>query len=321
MRSILEILAQGGQVSGEEISRELGISRAAVWKKIEALREAGWQIESAGKLGYRLEPGDRLEPVLWESKLETSRLGRGEIAYHDTVDSTNTQLKIMAAKGAPDGSVCLCECQNGGKGRLGRSWNSPAGQGIWVSLLLRPQLRPEHAPLLTLCTAMAMNRAIRETTGADSRIKWPNDIICGGKKLCGILLEISADMDHIDYVVIGTGLNVYPGAYPEELKHQATSLQEVGKVQSRAEILIHYLRALEEYAALLEQKGFAGIADAYRAQSCTLGSRVNVIGSINMTGTAEDIDETGALLVRDDSGELHRVLAGDVSVRGVMGYV
>lgn len=322
MNTILEMLSGGNYVSGEKISQELGISRAAVWKRIAQLREEGWQIEAAGRRGYRLIPGDSLDPIFWESQLTTRYLGRGENHYEHTVSSSNTIVKQMAAQGAPGGSLCLCECQTAGKGRLGRAWNAPAGQGIWMSVLLRPRLRPKDAPLITLATAIAMARAVREVTGINAQIKWPNDLVFAGKKLCGILLEISADLDQIEYVVVGTGLNVLRGAYPPELSDRAAALEEFATPPVRREIVVHYLKALEEYVTLLEDHGFSAIQEDYRRHCCTLGSRVHVIGTeLDFIGQAEDIDPTGALLVRDESGTLRRVLSGDVSVRGVMGYV
>lgn len=321
MKTILEILSGGAFVSGEAMSRELGVSRAAIWKKIKALKEDGWQIESGGKRGYRLDAGDSLDPRLWTGTLETETLGHGETRFEHEVTSTNTVVKQMAAEGAPAGSLCLCETQSAGKGRLGRVWASPEGQGLWVSVLLRPRLAPDKAPLITLCAAMAMARAVTESSSAQVRIKWPNDLVCQGKKLCGILLEISADPDQIESVVVGTGLNVRKGAYPAELSRQAASLEDFGEPPLRRSVLVRYLAALEELVGRLEKQGYAGIAADYAAQSCTLGSRVNVSGSVNLTGVAEALDDSGALLVRTEDGELHRVLSGDVSVRGVMGYV
>lgn len=322
MNTILSLLANGEEVSGEAISRELGISRAAVWKRIVQLREDGWMIESAPHRGYRLCAADRIDPVLWEQHLTTKALGHGENHFTHTLTSTNTVLKQMATSGAPHGSVCLCEHQTAGKGRLGRSWNTVEGQGLYVSVLLRPALRPQEAPLITFATALSMARAVQEVAGADARIKWPNDLVLCGKKLCGILLEISADLDQIEYVVVGTGLNVLPGAYPAELADKAISLSEVVDAPCRREILVHYLQALEDNMRLLEQDGFAGISAAYRRQCCTIGSRVHVLGISNeFTGTAVDVDASGALLVRTDDDQMHTVYSGDVSVRGVMGYV
>ena len=322
MKSVLEMLAGGDFVSGEKISRELGVSRVAVWKRISALREQGWQIESGGKRGYRLNAGDSLDPALWAGGLTTSRLGRGENRYEKEVTSTNTVIKEMALAGAPDGSVCVAESQTAGKGRLGRSWSAPAGKGLWVSVLLQPRLQPACAPFITLCAAMAMARAVQETAGVDVKIKWPNDLVADGRKICGILLELSADPDSIEYVVVGTGLNVHPGAYPPELEGRAASVGELAdETPLRREILSRYLTALEELVERLEREDFGSLAAEYREQSCTLGQEVQVSGAVELTGVADAIDTTGALIVRTADGERHRLLSGDVSVRGVMGYV
>lgn len=264
---------------------------------------------------------DSLAREAWQGLLTGQLFGRGEALILDETDSTNIRLRHMARSGAPAGSLCLCETQTAGKGRLGRSWHSPAGKGLWLSVLLRPALAPSDAPFVTLCAAMAMSKAVEEVTTLPVKIKWPNDLVLHGKKLCGILLEISATTEGIDYIIVGTGLNVCPGAYPAELAHQATSIGDHTFPPPRQLILARYLSILEEMIARLEQEGFTALAEEYAAGSCTLGSRVHVSGSVDFTGTAEAIDETGALLVRDDEGTLHRVLAGDVSVRGVMGYV
>lgn len=264
---------------------------------------------------------DSLSPAAWQDLLTTRALGRGEIRCLEATDSTNLQLRQMAFSGAPHGSLCVAETQSAGRGRLGRSWHSPAGQGLWLSVLLRPQMKAEHAPLITLCAAVAMAQAVRETARIPCMIKWPNDLVCAGKKLCGVLLEISADAGGIRHVIVGTGLNVRSGAYPQELAHQATSIEDLAAVPPRGEILAAYLAALEGLIGRVEAGGWNAIAQDYAALCVTLDSRVRVIGAEEFTGTAEGIEPSGALLVRDDAGQLRRVLAGDVSVRGVMGYV
>ena len=264
---------------------------------------------------------DSLHPSTWLPLLATRYMGRGDNLVLQETASTNTLLKQHALSGAQAGSLCISETQTAGKGRLGRSWHSPAGQGLWLSVLLRPCIKPEDAPLVTLCAALAMARAVEETTGLDARIKWPNDLVLYGKKLCGILLEIGFRADGIDYIIVGTGLNVGKSAYPAELAHQATSIRDHMDPPPRREILARYLAALEDIVTRLENDGFSALAEDYRARSCTLGSVVKVSGSVAFTGVAEAIDATGALLVRDETGDLRRVLAGDVSVRGVMGYV
>ena len=264
---------------------------------------------------------DSLRPESWQMRLTSAALGRGDIHYEHTLDSTNVQLRRMALSGAPHGSICLCECQTAGRGRLGRSWHSPEGQGLWVSVLARPKLTPEQAPLVTLVTAMAMQQAVIDLTGTDVAIKWPNDLVLHGKKICGILLEVSADMEGLHHIIIGTGLNVLRGAYPPELAHQATCLAENCTPPARGELLARYLQHLETLLGQLERGGFEAVRHAYEQNCCTIGQRVRVTGGMELTGTAEGIDADGALLVREDDGKLTRVLAGDVSVRGVMGYV
>lgn len=261
-----------------------------------------------------------LSPALWAPSLTTRALGRSINHYEQTLTSTNAVLKDMAKQGAPHGSLCLCECQTAGRGRMDRQWSSPEGQGIWLSVLLRPTLKPEDAPLITFACALAMSKAVHQVTALNARIKWPNDLVLNGRKLCGILLEMGFDAQGM-YIVAGTGLNIRRGAYPDELADRAISIEECAAVPDRGAIIAAYLSALEEAVSAIEQQGFAGIAEAYRAASITLGSQVNVSGAAELSGIAEDADASGALLVRTSDGVLHRVLAGDVSVRGVMGYV
>ena len=261
-----------------------------------------------------------LHPDSWTSLLSTRALGRAINHFEHTLTSTILVLKDMARQGAPHGCTCLCEHQTAGRGRMDRTWSSPEGQGVWLSVLLRPRMQAEDAPLITFCCALAMAKAVRRVTALDAQIKWPNDLVLHGKKLCGILLEMVFDGQGYA-VVAGTGLNVREGAYPPELAERATSIAEWADVPDRGAVIAAYLDALEEAVSALEERGFAGIAAEFRRACITLGSQVHVLGTDEQfTGVAEDIDDTGALLVRVD-GELRRVLAGDVSVRGVMGYV
>ena len=261
-----------------------------------------------------------LPPSFWTPLLQTHTLGRAVNHYEHTLTSTNLILKDMARQGAPHGSLCLCECQTAGRGRMDRAWSSPEGQGLWLSVLLRPNMPAENAPLITFCCALAMTRAVHDTTGLDAKIKWPNDLVLNGRKLCGILLEMGFDAQGY-YVVAGTGLNVRRNAYPSELADRAISIEECASVPNRGMILTAYLAALEETMSAVEQEGFAGIAESFRQECITLGSQVHVLGTdVSFTGVAEDVDPAGALLVRTKE-EVRRVLAGDVSVRGVMGYV
>jgi len=318
------MLADGEYLSGEEMSRRLNITRAAVWKRIQVLREQGYDIQSAGKRGYHLVwPADTLEPAFVQNGLNTNWAGQPPMLYDKSMTSTNTVLKQAAENGAAHGTAALCEEQTAGKGRRGRVWVSPMGQGLWVSLLIRPKLSPANAQLITFAAAIAMAEALEKETGLSVGIKWPNDLVVSGKKICGILLELSGDVESIAYVVVGTGLNAGSKAYPPELCDRATSLEDaLGHKVSRAAIFRSYLQAIEKYMELLEARGLAGIWEAYERKSCTIGRTVKVEGSEeNFQGIADGLDENGALLVKLEDGSIRRVLAGDVSVRGVMGYV
>lgn len=262
-----------------------------------------------------------LLPASWQPLLTTRSLGRAGSCVERELSSTNTVLKELARKGTPSGAVCICEMQSAGRGRLDRSWSSPEGRGVWMSVLIRPKLTPERMPLVTFCAALAMAEAVRSLTGLDARIKWPNDLVLDGRKVCGVLLEAGFDASGAMFVIVGTGLNVRRGAYPPELADRAVSLEELCDPPSRSALIAAYLNALEAAVEAVEQGGLDGIAARYRGLSCTLGSAVQVLSPTEtFTGTAVDIDEGGALLVRTEDGENRRVLAGDVSVRGMMGY-
>ena len=321
---LLEMLAEAPCVSGEEISRRLNVTRAAVWKRVQALREQGFVIESAGKKGYHLVwPEDCLLPAFVKKGLDTTWAGQPPMIYSESMTSTNIVLKQAAENGAAHGTVALCEEQTAGRGRRGREWVSPRGQGLWVSLLMRPTIPPNRAQLITFAAALSMAEAVEKETGLDIRIKWPNDLTLAGKKVCGILLELSGDVETIFYVVVGTGVNVGRSAYPPELSDKAISLEDVlGRTVTRAPILRAYLAAMERYMESLSREGLPGILQAYEKKSCTLGSAVHVSGGVeDFSGSAAGLDENGALLVKLEDGTIRRVLAGDVSVRGVMGYV
>ncbi|MBQ8535805.1 MAG: biotin--[Clostridia bacterium] len=251
----------------------------------------------------------------WQRLLKTEWAGRPEAICKETMPSTNTCLKEAAKQGAPAGTVCLAQAQTAGKGRLGRSWFSPPGRGLWVSVLARPQMPLERWPHLTLAAALAMAKAV-ENQGLAPQIKWPNDLVLQGKKVCGVLLEMGPG-----FVVIGTWLNLRPGSYQEELQDKAGSLEEIsGRPMAGDAILADYLYHLEKALQALEQRGLAGIRDEYEKRSCTLGRDVVVSGGMDARGRAEALDEDGALILKLANGDTCRVLAGDVSVRGVMGY-
>jgi BirA family biotin operon repressor/biotin-[acetyl-CoA-carboxylase] ligase len=314
---ILIRLRAGEWVSGEAMSESLGISRAAVSKHIAALRVAGCEIESASRKGYWLvrEP-DRLDRDAVAPYLETTQIGQAW-NYSQRVESTNALAREAALGGAAEGAVFVADEQVGGRGRRGREWVSPAGCGIYVSVLLRPQLAPDELPLLTLMAAVAVARAIGDAGAANVRIKWPNDILLCGHKVCGILTEMVADAECMTSVVLGIGLNVNTPAnqLPDRPLFPAGSLASVaGQRFSRVSLLGGILTALERGYHELCKAGPAQLLSAWEAHSDLTGKRVRVQRVHDaIEGVAEGLDVSGALVVRDDVDKCHLILAGDIT--------
>jgi BirA family biotin operon repressor/biotin-[acetyl-CoA-carboxylase] ligase len=311
-KDVLDFLkAQDGFVSGEEISRSLKISRTAVWKYIERLRAEGYLIEAVPHLGYRIiSIPDKLLPEEISYQLNTKIIGQR--LFYETLGSTMDTAFELGLKGFPEGTAVFAESQTSGRGRLGRSWFSPKEKGIYLSLLLRPEFLPQGAPKITLMTAVSISEAIKKITGLSVLIKWPNDIVVGGKKLTGILTELNAEADKIKFVNIGIGINV--NSSKSFLPLDATSLkEEIGTEVSRIELAREVLRAIESNYFLLKEKGFKPILEKWKTSSAILGKRIE-INSQNrvICGEAQDIDMDGALLVRQDTGFIERVLSGDV---------
>lgn len=262
--------------------------------------------------------------------LGTRWMGRGAVLYAPQLPSTNAVLRDLARQGAPHGSVAVCHHQTAGRGRMSRSWEAPAGEALTFSVLLRPRLGPEQAQLCTLAAAVSVAGMINgRFPGLKARIKWPNDVVVEGRKVCGILSEAGFGADGLDYVVTGVGLNVNQPVFSGELADKAASLLGLlrrtdGNAQplDRAELLRDFLGRFEEQMDRLEAGGFAAIRPMYEELSATIGQAVQVIAPAeSYTGTARGVDETGALLVERLDGTIERVLCGDVSVRGLMGYV
>ncbi|NLW08107.1 MAG: biotin--[acetyl-CoA-carboxylase] ligase [Clostridia bacterium] len=319
-QQILELLRnnRGQYVSGEELSRRLAVSRAAVWKHIRALRQEGYQIEALTRRGYCLKSTpDCFYPEEVTAGLVTSWLGRNLYCF-DEVGSTNQVAKELADGGAPEGTVVIAESQSSGRGRRGRSWLSTPYKGIWFSLILRPRVAPARACQLTLLAAVATAVAVRELTGLPPGIKWPNDLLAGGRKLCGILTEIKAEIDLIEYVVLGIGLNVNLEAsdFGPELKSVATSLYlELGRKQERLPLFQKIMAELETWYECWQEKGFAPVRRAWKEANITLGCPVQVNSWQEVfQGLAVDIDAEGALLVRGAGGEIRRFNSGEVTL-------
>lgn len=314
---ILAFLADGGEdyTSGEALSDKLGLSRTAVWKHVEALRRRGYRIDAVPARGYRLvEVPDRLTSLELTPLLSTRELGR-VIHFRESVESTNDLARELADRGAQHGEVVVSEQQTRGKGRRGRSWISPPGVNLYFSVILRPELPPQRAPELTLVAAVAVAETLREA-GVEVEIKWPNDLHIGGRKLAGILTELSADQDSVHDVVLGIGVNLNAklSDFPVEWEGAVSSvLEERGEKVPRALFAAALLTRLEHWLDEHAEKGFGAIRAAWKEMCSTLGQSVLVKSERReIRGVAEDIDESGALLVRVEGGALERVLAGDV---------
>jgi len=320
-KSILNMLRNNANeyLSGEEISRQLSVSRTAIWKHMQTLKQSGYEIEAHPRQGYRLRSvPDRLLPDEIRDSLQTTMLGQHEIYYFDDIDSTNNEAKKQANLGCHEGAIVLSEAQNNGRGRIARSWFSPFGKGIWLSLILKPPFLPSDAPKCTLLAAVAVTKAIRSITKVQCGIKWPNDILYKGKKIVGILTEMNAEMDAINYIVIGMGINVNidQDEFPEELRAIATSLSQAsGQPIARLTLLQAILEELETEYNKVIQYGFSQMLDEWRQLSVTLGQTVDALGgSRQFSGVAIDIDQDGTLLVQTEE-KIERIIAGDISIR------
>jgi BirA family biotin operon repressor/biotin-[acetyl-CoA-carboxylase] ligase len=313
---VLAFLAEAPDefVPGEAISDKLGLSRAAVWKHVNALRGQGYGIQAQPARGYRLVSiPDRLGELEIAPRLNTHDVGR-TLHCAEELPSTNDRARELADEGASHGETVVAESQTAGRGRRGRAWASPPGLNLYLSVVLRPSLPPQRVAELTLVASVAACEACRKA-GVDAGIKWPHDLLVEGRKVAGILTELSAEPDMVHWVVIGIGVNLNARRedLPTELRDVATSLSiERGQPVPRALFAAALLSELEQWMDLHAAEGFAPVREAWKKRSVTLGREVRVeVDGQAMTGVAEDIDATGALLVRGRSGVV-RVLSGDV---------
>ncbi|MBD3878463.1 MAG: biotin--[acetyl-CoA-carboxylase] ligase [Quinella sp. 1Q5] len=320
--TIVEMLksAGGDFISGESIAGKLGISRTAVWKHIQKLRQNGYQILSSERCGYKLKDApDLLLPSEIQIGISTEIIGK-EMEYHPSVESTNRVAKALAYHGAQEGTIVVAEEQTGGKGRLDRKFFSPRGKGIWFSLILRPKFSPHDAPKFTLMAAVAVAETMKRFD-LKAEIKWPNDIMHDGRKLVGILTEMTGELSKISYLVIGVGINVNISRdeFPEELRDIASSLSEMkGETLSRVKFFRAVLEEFDKLYVEVNALGFAEVLKRWKEYNITLGRNVRVIsagdGGEIFTGRAVDLNSEGALIV--DTAEGRRtVYAGDVSIR------
>lgn len=309
---------EGKLFSGEELGDTLGVSRTAVWKHVNRLRKRGYRIDSVPSRGYRfLGAPDILTPTELSSGLRTGRIGHRIISVDET-DSTNLLAFRMAEEGAEDGAVVIADSQTGGKGRLGRRWESPKGVNLYCSVILRPAMPPVRAPQLTFISAVAVARTVESVTRLRPQIKWPNDILVNGLKVAGLLNEMSSETDTIHFVVLGIGvnLNMKRDQFPEGLRHPASSLLlESGTCVSRVEFTRTLLTALDALYDDYLEHGFSPIKEEWLSRSMVMGRRVRVVSGNDATeGIVCGIDDDGALLLQRGSGGCERVLSGDVSV-------
>ncbi len=311
-------MREGGRVSGEKLGRTVGISRTAVWKYIAELRREGYQISSSPRLGYSLiSAPDELLPEEIKGGLNTNIMGKQIIHYRE-ISSTQDIAKALAAQGADEGVVVVAERQTQGRGRMGRNWFSLPGS-ICLSLILRPELKPLEALKFPLIAGVGAAQAINKLTGLRPELKWPNDLILGGKKVGGILAELSAETDRVIYIVLGIGINVNTprNLFPEEIEAIATSLkEECGKEVSRVKLVQAILVELESLYEELKFVGFEPIRQKWKSLSNTIGFWVRVSNAKEeIEGEAIDIDQEGALILRKASGSLQRIIAGEVTLR------
>jgi len=322
---VLNILRKtDNYVSGEHICKQLGVTRAAIWKIIKALKKEGYSIESVTNKGYRLLD---IPDILRSSEilfgLTTEYMGRNNEVF-ECISSTNEVAKQKALEGAVNGSLFVAEMQTSGKGRLGKTWHSPAGSGLWMSLVLRPHLDPEQLIKVTLVSGISVCLAIREVTGLDARIKWPNDIVVNGKKICGILTEMVAEQDCINCVIVGIGVNVNTSNFPNDISAIATSiLIECGERYKRVRILHRVLETLEINYEKFIVTGFNGdLLDEYKTLCINIGREVSfMIDGIMFCGIAKDIAPSGQLIVEADDGKMFTLKSGECSIRGIYDYV
>lgn len=311
-------------ISGQELCEQLGVSRTAVWKTINQLKGEGYVIEAVQNKGYRIVGyPDILTRSEIASRLQTRWAGHQLYCYEET-SSTNIEAKKYAEEGEPHGTLVVANKQNAGRGRRGRGWESPAGSSVYMTIMLRPEFSPDKASMLTLVMALAVGKAVTNVSGMKAKIKWPNDIVLNGKKICGILTEMSAELDYVHHVVIGVGINVNQQNFPEEIRKTATSLYlEGGQCYARAALIERSMYYFEKYyEKFLETQDLAGLLNEYNDSLINKGKGVCVLDPKGeFDGIALGINQSGELLVKKDNNDVVEVYAGEVSVRGLYGYV
>ena len=319
--AILQLLRENPSafLSGEEISHRLKVSRTAVWKRVKGLRALGYEIEASTRLGYRLiQSPDLLIPSEVSPLLETKWMGKTIHHFH-TIDSTNSKAYQLALSGAKEGELVIAESQDKGRGRIGRHWFSPPYLNLYLSAILRPDIPPYQASLITLLAAVAAAEAIEKFSGLPPLIKWPNDILLRDRKVAGLLNEIHSEMDRIHFVILGIGvnLNMDEKMFPEEIRTVATSLKrEMSQTISRKAFLKILLQELERWYMVFSGEGGTAILKAWKEKAQIKGRAVKVASFNEMLmGVAIDVDSEGALILETKGGERRRIIAGDIEYK------
>lgn len=313
------LIANGQPISGQQLADDFGISRTAIWKHIKELEDEGYEIETIKKKGYVLTSSpDSLQPAKVEQHLKSERFGH-TIHYQEVCASTQPIAHQLAQAGTPDGTVILCEEQTAGKGRLARAWTSTQGKGIWMSIVIRPDIPPTKAPQFTLIAALAVARAIEEIADVRAEIKWPNDLLINGKKCTGIFTELQADIDRVHSIILGIGVNVNQqlSDFPEEIQSIATSIQMItGQPVDRAKLVAQILHHLEIYSDMYVKHGFTPLKILWESYSCTLGKRIKAIMvHQQIEGIALGITDDGVLQVKTDDGKIHGIYSADIEIQ------
>lgn len=310
----------GSFVSGQAISSLLGISRTAVWKHIKGLKKMGYSIAASPSKGYCLSVRGKAPPfnaAEISSGLATGFIGR-KIFFYPELVSTNLKAFELGRAGEPEGTAVIADAQTGGKGRIGRRWVSPPSVNLYTSIILRPDVAPSSAHMLTLLSAVAAAEAVGGFIDVRPEVKWPNDILIDSRKVAGILMEMDAEPDRVNFVVAGIGININmaASAMPEEIRKNATSLKEkAGKEVSRVDVARELYASFEKWYKIFKEKGFLPIINEWRSYFAAEGKTLKIV-SFNRTveGVCAGIDRDGALLVRMPSGAIERVISGDVEM-------
>lgn len=322
---ILRLLREtDGFLSGQQLCGRFQVSRTAVWKAIEQLKDEGYVIEAVRNKGYRLTDNpDVISKAELESRITTKWAGR-DVIYFPKTDSTNLRAKTAGEQGSLHGTLFVADQQTAGRGRRGRRWESPVGENVYMTLLLRPKISPDKAAMLTLVMALSVAEGLWQACQVRAEIKWPNDLVVNGRKICGILTEMIAEVDYIHYVVIGIGINVNQREFPGDLKGTATSLRnETGRQIVRGEMIVRILERFEKnYEIFTAAEDLSGLQEAYNQRLINRDREVTVLDPAGeYTAHARGIDQQGELVVETPDGEIRKIFSGEISIRGVCGYV